>query len=202
MSSTDPPEGVYETREEVEAAIAALSDARKKDLRDAAAAHIWRFRLDRAEHAAEDLLAEAITRTLEGRRRRRRPVALMAHLIKTMESIASDWRRRAAVRVKAGFRVVRQSEYRRRFEHGGDFVDILANAPSQEPDAERTLIAKEELRAFLRHFVDDRAAILVATGINRGLTGRQTCARFDLTPEDFAAAVKRIRRYAKRLRGA
>ena len=199
MSSAGRPQGEYQTREEVEAAIAALSDVHRKNLRDAAAAHVWRFRLDRAEHNADDLLAEAITRTLEGRRRKRRPVVLAAHLIKTMESIASDWRRRAATRARSGFLVVRQSEYRRRLEQGGDFVDILRNAPSQEPDVERAMIAREEARAFLRHFVGDRAAILVATGKMWKMKGPQICLRFNLTPAEFAAAVKRIDRYAKRL---
>jgi hypothetical protein len=185
--------------DEVEAAIAGLSDEEKVNLRDAAKATVWNYRLDRAEHGPEDLLTEATSRTLEGRRRWRRSVPLMAHLIMTMKSIASQRRRQAVTRVAAGFRVLRQSEYRHRLEDDGEFFDLLARAPSPEPDPERTLIAKEEVRPFLRHFVGDRAAILVMTGWKWGMTGPQIQACHNLTPEEFAAAVKRIRRYAKRL---
>ena len=196
MNSENGPGGEHHDLAEVAAAIAGLGEEETKNLKEAARSWVWDFRLDPARHNGDDLFAEAITLTLEGRRRWTRGIHIMAHLIVTMRSIASHWREWVERRNVAGFRVLRQSHFRPRLEDG-DVWDPVEAAPSPGSDPERSLIAREEVEGYLRHFAGDPSAMVVIfDGWVEGLSGPEIEERLGLSLKTQRAAVRRVRRYA------
>jgi DNA-directed RNA polymerase specialized sigma24 family protein len=119
--------------------------------------------------AWDDLLQEAITRVLTGRRRKPDAVAMVAFLAGVMRSLRSEhWRR-----VRGGGAVVRQE---------------LA------PDPERALIAAQELEAIGRLFADDLVVLRIITGLAEGLSPEEIRLAFGLSTTDYDSARRRMRR--------
>ena len=125
----------------------------------------------------------------------------MAHLIVTMDSIASHRREWVKRRTEGGFSVFRQSDFRPRLEDGEVFDPVEA-APSPEADPERSLIAREEVQGYLRHFADDSPAmVVILEGMGEGLSGPEIEERVGLSRKKQRAAVRRVRRHAWRRGG-
>ncbi|MEE8524082.1 MAG: hypothetical protein V3T72_09130 [Thermoanaerobaculia bacterium] len=203
MSGKTPPWSEAYDDWAVEETITALTPADTERLESAAETWIEVFGLDGVGRDHEDLLSEAIARTLAGVRSWRRGVDFLHHLDQTMRSIASSWRKSIARREAAGGRKVRAAELPRRhrrslFPGAHRFSDTLEQIPSAEPDAETRLLAAESVERFAGHFAGDPAVSAVLAGWFEGLKGPEVQVRSGMTKKQFVAAVLRIRRFAQR----
>ncbi len=201
MSAPDPTSEDHHGRRETRAAIAALDAADMTRLVAAAKTRVRRSRLDAVDLGARDLVADAITGTLRGRRRWCRGVTLIRHLIMTMKSIASQRSKRVMAAKAAGFCVERRAELAPGLlpekDREGNATDLAMMEPSLEPDAER-VIARDEIRMFYRHFANDPAALAVMDGWKEGVPGPKIQERSGLEFHQYQAAARRVRRFAQR----
>ena len=184
------------TREEVDQAIQRLTDVQLLRLKKFAD---WRIRgLGRASlrRDGEDLLGEALTSTVAGAdgsaggRRWNKRVDFVKHLTEAMRSISDHWREQfdeREARVESEVIVVNPN---------GEERSPMAQVQSERPTADRILLAKEEVANIFKLFEKDDDAILVLEGWVEGMTGPEII-ELGLTPQQYEAAVKRIR-YAAR----
>ncbi len=184
--------------DDVDLAIAALSEADFSRLRTAARSWFRGFRLDTVAKDADDLIAEAVLRTASGRRSWKVGVGFVDHLDMIMRSIAESWRKSAARRAAAGGAEVRMSELAADGASAGEDGEAhgpLDAVPSPEPGVERTLAARERFRACEAHFADDEGASAVLHGAFYGVKGPRVQERSGMTKRQYEAARRRIRRY-------
>lgn len=135
--------------------------------------------------AWDDLLQEAITRVLTGKRPKPEGVGMVAFLGGVMRSLRTDHIRRA-----------------RRGMHRGD-PRWVGNEPDDRPDLEvldpaadpeRALIAANELEKIRQLFADDAVALQIIGGLAEGLIAGQIRARYQISRTDYDSARKRMRR--------
>lgn len=166
---------VYASPHEASRALASMSEA---DM-----ARVERFARIRAAGLEpwdwEDLLNEAVARLLSGSRRWPRDLPLVVFFRETMRSLAQEERRR---RHQAAYPVSAASELE------------IQSMNDDRPGPEREAIARDQLRRLIEHFETDRAVAEVITGLERGETAGETCARAGLSPQSYDAARKRFRR--------
>jgi hypothetical protein len=188
----------YATREDVERAVDSLSSADEMRLEKFASYRIKGLGRKATGRDHEDLRGEAIKATwigagdsTEGRRWRKRNVTFVQHIIGAMRSIASHWKE-AAEDDEA------QLDSDLAFEGiDGEMLSPVENAPSNAPDQERSLSAKEQLGAIFRLFQNDHDAALVIEGIRECWSGPEIMERLGLPKNRYEAALKRIRYHAK-----
>ncbi len=189
--------------------LAAVNRLSKHDLaRLRAAAYIWirDLRLDPVAADPDDLVAEAIFRTTSGQRAWRVGVSFLKHLRGVMRSLADSWRKSADRRAASGLQEVRESEFLAPgAELSGDDEAMLTpvnNAPSPVPDPQRELLVMQKLRALETDFAEDEIASAVIHGTWTQMKGPEIRKHWQLTEKQYAAAVRRIRRYAHRKGGS
>jgi DNA-directed RNA polymerase specialized sigma24 family protein len=131
----------------------------------------------------DDLLQEAITRVLTGKRLRPEAVGMVAFLGGVMRSLRADHIRRA--------------------QHGGSRNDphwisqdgdLEREVLDPTADPERALIAAQALDKIRRLFADDLLALQIIDGLAEGLAAEQIRARHGLTRTEYDSARKRMRR--------
>ena len=183
--------------------VAAVERLGKHDFaRLRAAARIWidDLGLNSVIADADDLVADAIFRTTSGQRTWRSDVSFMKHLRGVMKSLADSARKSAERRAASGRQEVRESEFLAPdAESSGDEEAMLTpvnNAPSGEPDTERAVLGSEAIRAFEDHFAGDEVASAVIHGMWAQRKGPEIREEWGLTEKQYAAAVRRIRRFA------
>ena len=134
-----------------------------------------------------ELLQEAVTRVMEGRRRWPRDLSLAAFLVGAARSVASGekrYRERGEVRSPV-------SVYGRdgNVEHHGEEE---SHSPEDEVIAEeQTSIIEAEMEAL---FADDIAAWTIYSGYLDGLKGEELRREADLGPTEFATKRRLVRR--------
>ena len=135
--------------------------------------------------AWDDLLQEALTRVLTGKRVKPEDVAMVAFVGGIMRSLRADHIRRARRGMKR------------------DDPLWLGNEPDERPelevldpaaDPERALIATDELDKIRRLFADDPLALQIIDGLAEGLTAEQIRAHHGISRTDYDSARKRMRR--------
>lgn len=176
------PPAVPRTDEEISKAIAALSDADLLKLKSAA-----RFRARKLNGYglgtdADDLLYDAILRTIEGQRQWATGVPLVKHLLGCIRSLASH-----AVEKGAAGRPLKSAVDDPSLPHDSALA-------SQMPDGERVLHAHEQLAEIQRRFADDVEVLLVAEPLSKGFTGPEIQQDLGLTPTQYETIVMRLRR--------
>ena len=134
----------------------------------------------------EDLVNEAVTRTLAGTRRWPHAVPLIAFLAQTIRSIASEeWRRRdheqTTLETDLGF-----DETETPMTLADFAVDLI--------DPEREAVARKTLSNIETLFHDDYEAGTILRGFAEGATPEQIQSSASLTKTQYASAQKRIRR--------
>ncbi len=191
---------------EVLAAIGGLTKRDFARLRAAACIWIRALRLDTVVADADDLVSEAIFRTTSGQRAWRVGIDFMKHLREVMRSVASSSRKSAERRAVAGLQEVRESQFLAPdAERMGDDEAMLTpvnNAPSPEPGQDKALIGIQRFRAFEADFAGDQVASAVIHGMWAQMKGPEIRKQWHLTEKQYAAAVRRIRRYAHRKGGS
>ena len=175
------------TLQECAAGLRKLSDAELARLDEAA-----RLRaVGLAGVDGRDLFHEAIARMLEGRRQWPLDVPLGAFLLKTVQSIASDHRRRQSAGV-----VVVESDVRACPETG-DGVVAMAGDVSMAPQAR--VSAAETLARVDAIFRDDADAQAVMAGKAYGMSPAEIQKEHAMDETRYATTLRRIRRGAARL---
>lgn len=129
----------------------------------------------------EDLVNEAVSRTLSGNRRWPKAVPFIAFLVQTIRSIANE-------------------EWRDIGRHRPDTA-INTNPAPNSSDAEinqihpeREVIAANMLEEIETLFQGDAEATAVISGLAQGLSPDEVRAEAGLTPTQYSSAQKRIRR--------
>lgn len=179
--------------EEVIAALNALADADRLRLRGFAR---WRVKgLGRAAlgRTFEDLLGDAITAILGGRRHwDPAAVPFLGFLLGVVRSISSHWRE-SFDEEEAHLDCEVRSD---RAEDGP--VEL---ARSNQPGADRQVAARSQLDAINKLFEDDHEALLVIEGLGEGMSGPEIQQALGMSSKDYDATVKRMRRRVRQVFG-
>jgi hypothetical protein len=160
--------------EEVQAAYSAISDVDR--CRIGRAAEVFCRKLSGLGQgiSPDDLISDAIMRTLDGRRRwKRHKVGFVKHLCEAMRSIASH--------VTSEERVA-------------DGIEKEAAAMNLAPDAERIASAKEQLANIRKVFEHDEEVLFVMDCLADGLPGPEIQEYLDFSKEKYEAVMLRLRR--------
>ena len=145
------------------------------------------------------LLQEALTSTIVGAegtgegRRWNKNVDFIKHLTEAMRSISDHWKTQFDEREP-----FLESEVVTVTGEGEEYSPLAA-VPSEDPPAERALLAKEKVRQVFDLFTEDNEAILVLEGWVEGMTGPEIM-EFGLTKQQYEATVKRIRYAVERMK--
>jgi CheY-like chemotaxis protein len=140
----------------------------------------------------EDLLAEAVLRTLIGAegtqkgRRWNKNVDFVMHLTGAMRSISSSWKRKFTE-----MEAYLISELPTHDAEGRE--QSLDNVASGQTAADQSLIEKSEEDRILTMFKDDLEATEVLRGLLDGLKKAEILSKFGLGETKYVAALKRIR---------
>lgn len=133
----------------------------------------WYARGLPADVTWEDLLQEALTRIIVGKRQVPDGVAIVAFVAGVMRSLRSEhWQR--VERTTGRGRSVR-------------LVDVA-------PGPDRALMAQQELAQVRKLFAEDTAALGILEGLARGLTAEEIRHTLGLSDTDYASVRKRMRR--------
>lgn len=172
MQPRNPPCGSV-----IETAIERLSDADWYRLRQVARILAWKV----PSMEGEELLFEALERTLDDRRRwNHAAIEFVGHLIGTMRSIASH-------------------EASRR---GLDTIGLTSSMDLVAPETpESSLSAEDQIRVLRTHFGerDDQQALEVLDAMELGCDGPAVRSQLGLTQTQLETIVRRIRRAAVRV---
>jgi DNA-directed RNA polymerase specialized sigma24 family protein len=134
----------------------------------------------------EDLISEAISRTLAGSRRWPRSIPFVAFLMQTVRSVASEeWRRLQKEQVTTESQLM-----------AGDMETPIAISDLAITliHPEREAIARHALKEIEMLFNADSEALEVLHGLAKGMTPSEVQSEANLTPIQYASAQKRIRR--------
>ena len=132
----------------------------------------------------EDLLQEALTRIMVGKRQVPKEVPIVAFVAGVMRSLRSEhWQR--AQRMMA--RDWDEKRCSKSAAHSTDLSD-------SDPGPERALIAQQELVAIRELFAGDAVVLAILDGLTQGLTAEEIRVAVGLSDIDYASARKRMRR--------
>lgn len=172
--------------EEIGKAVEALTQPEKGYLMKRAKIHALGTDID-----PKDLISEAILRTIDGRRKCPDDVRIVTFLANVIKSIASHRRHELEALAKDGLGVVHPVATGE--DEGGE-RDPIANAPGNEPAPDASL-QFDELRELIEtRFANDQQVQDVLSARLQGFTKEEACELFDMAPNDYDAAVKRLRR--------
>lgn len=138
-----------------------------------------------ADVSWDDLLQEAMTRVLTGKRVQPQGLGMVAFLGGVMRSLRADHIRRARHGLERDDPRWLEESHDDRFE-----LELLD--PSADP--ERALIAADELDKIRRLFADDPVALQIIEGLAEGLAAEQIRARYGISRTEYDSARKRMRR--------
>jgi DNA-directed RNA polymerase specialized sigma24 family protein len=162
------------------------------------------IRLDRIARAfllgtefcsSAEILNEAMVRMMTGRRRWRQDVDLLAFLIMTMRSIASDSRRSPAQARTAAIDCTLKDGG----ALGGSSTIIVTGSPEDlrveaDQQKERRANAASHLKTIRRHFKTDEEIQQLIACLEKGYPARETCAKLGWDATHYATVRRRLRR--------
>jgi DNA-directed RNA polymerase specialized sigma24 family protein len=129
----------------------------------------------------DDLISEAIVATAEGHRVWKPDVDFFQHMLGAVRSISSSWRETRGEEYL-------ESELAQ--EEGGSPFEQRGTTE----DPERILSAVERLEQVRKLFARDAAASQVIELLGLGHTAKEIQSQLHMSPRDFGATAKRIRR--------
>lgn len=143
----------------------------------------------------EDLLDEAMTATLDGRRAwRKGSVTFVKHLMAVMRSTSDNWARREDRR-----EVIEAELYGVAQEEDAEADDLLGAVEPTEAVQEMHLIEKEAMEALEAAVSDDSVARDVLSAWQLGLKGQELKDALGINEEQLRAGKKKIDRRAQAL---
>ncbi len=157
-----------------------------------------KFRLEGIGRAAEgyepeDLLSEAVTRTLEGDRKwNKTAVDMVGHLIGVMKSLSSHMAESVGIRKVSTYL---ESEVTQVTE-GGDVVNPVEHHPSSRPGPDRILEAHQRVECIEQAFIEDKEVSQVIEALREGFSGPETQELLGISKTEYETRMKRMRRKA------
>lgn len=179
------------TDAEVREAIGSLTDA---DLTRLGRYAWWRVQaIGRGARGnkQEDLLQEAIVRTLDSRRTwNRSAVDFIGHLIGVMRSIASEWAE--SLEAERHDEPLLESELVR--DPDGTDINPFQSAVSHAPGFEKTLEAQDRISVIRDFFRDDSEVLEIMEGLAAELKGPEICEILGISRTTYETVMRRLRR--------
>ncbi len=177
---------------EVDRAIEALTPPELLQLQRFAAFRVRGLGRAARGRNEEDLLGEALLRTLIGAesiegRHWNRNVDFVQHLTGAMRSISSSWKR------QAGENEAYCASEVLVINGAGQKISPLESVPSGEAAPDRRLVAEEEVAKIFSLFREDKEATQVLQGWFDDLKRNEIMQKYGLDENQWGAAVKRIR---------
>lgn len=181
--------------------IEAIESLKKEDLNRLKRYGFFRLRKlgwKSFEKTEEDLVQEALERTLVGERHwNKKAVNFFGHLLGAIRSIATHWieefcRKEGRVKWK------QQCEEAER-----DLFDGVKSSNTSHEDqliaAEIGLVSKNKVEMLFRHFEEDGEVTLIMECFRDGMTGREIKEGLGLSQTEYETIVRRFRRKARAL---
>jgi DNA-directed RNA polymerase specialized sigma24 family protein len=182
------PEEIAADTEEINEAIRSLTREELLKLEKYAK---WRIKgIGRASEGRnrEDLMQDAVTQTLSGQRSWNKSVSFVQYLIGVMRSISSHWKEQFDPNS-----ALLESEAIYSSPEGKEKNPFL-DAPSTAPDAERLIMAKQEIEQIEILFSDDHQALEVIAGWRLEMSGPEIQKELDISQKEYETIARRIRR--------
>jgi len=167
---------------EVEEAVGRLTPVEIVQLRQFARA---RLVFSDRELSEDELISEALARSLEGTRHWNRKLNIVQHLIGVMRSLAGDQRR------------TRQAKSEILAEDVGCSEEFIADETIEITDI---LDTETILSVIFRTFQDDGHSMIILKGLLEGEKRQETMSRSGLSEREYGAARKRITRRMVQMR--
>jgi len=188
------PEEIAAGSDEVEEAVKRLSRPQLLRLENYAKKRIRG--LGRANEGRDhnDLMQEAITRTLTGQRHWNKSVTFVVHLFGVIQSISNHWGEQFDPESAQ-----LESEITRTSPEGKDSFH-LHDAPSTLPNAEHVLSAKQEIERIESLFAKDQKALDVIGGWRSEMTGPEIQEVLEISKTEYETIARKIRRNVQPLR--
>ena len=176
------------TLNEVRAILATLSPADMVKLRRLSQVQARKI----PDVDADDLLSEGLTRALDGRRnwpRGLEPAAFFKNVFGSIVSALAKHHAYAA-QVETGIEV----------DRAGDIDAALGTPDRANKDSSIDAIyATEMLQRVMTALASDQKALAVAMALGEGLTAKEAQAQFNMKPNEYEAARKRVYRAVSQL---
>lgn len=183
----------YASLDEVEAAISLLTPADSERLLRFAQLKVGGLRGLGVGVEADDLLQEALTRTLQpGGKRWAKSITFVKHLITAMQNIAGH-----LARDGRGVELVSLDPPGAAEVHSD--VNSEWDKPTQIPDAERIAVARERLKKIEKRFESDETVLLVMEGLATEMKGPEIKQDLGITQNQLETAMTRLRRGAAKV---
>ena len=192
-TATSPPPTVlpeYASLDEARNALAGLSKLDIKRLQFVARLHGQQYGLPPSHMEPDELLNEAIQRTLDGRKQWRVGVKFAYHLDRAMENIAGHEVPKLLRKFDVGELTSNESED----DEDGDPLDRLRRPKSTDGLVAATVEAREDLRHLEQLFHDDAAALDVLKCRAAGQEGKEIQLSLGLSKIEHDTINKRILR--------
>jgi len=188
MNKRPPDEPAPATREQVEQALAALTDVQLVRLERIAAFRHRSLGTRGAGRNEGDLLSDAIITTLEGRRKWKTNIDFMTFLKGVIRSLASH--------IRAGKPVDAFDEIAPNPVNEEDETeDFVEQIPTPAPvDPERRLLARDLDEQIRERFKDDPVVLLVYEGFVEKMKPADIQSCLGIDEKEYNAAAKRLRR--------
>jgi hypothetical protein len=143
-------------------------------------------------HTGKDLVQEAITRTLIGRRNwNKKEVDFVGHLIGVINSMTSHLGEKDADPwVEADVT---------RDDNDGIPSSPIANTQSRTPSAHRVLYAKERVQGLEEYFKDDPLILNIIGGFRDRMPVKEIADILEVSETTIESAIRKIRRNQKNI---
>jgi RNA polymerase sigma factor (sigma-70 family) len=151
----------------------------------------------------DDLLQEAATRLLDGRRNwYPERVDIVKYLIRVIESIASEWASHRKRNRSSPEYASLESEVSKKDDEG-QLISPFAAVPAAGSNVEEQIIDDAESKALAdeieKEFADDEPAGLVLLAWQSGMKGPQIQKDLGWTETEYRTTVRRIQRRAQKI---
>jgi DNA-directed RNA polymerase specialized sigma24 family protein len=188
MKKRPPDEPMPATREQVEQALAALTDVHLVRLERIAAFRHRSLGTRGAGRNEADLLSDAIIATLEGRRKWKTNIDFMTFLKGVIRSFASH--------IRAGKPIDAFDEIAPNPVNDKDETeDFVEQIPTPAPvDPERQLLARDLDKQIRERFKDDPVVLLVYEALLEKMKPADIQSCLGIDEKEYNAAAKRLRR--------
>lgn len=145
---------------------------------------------------AEDLLSEAVTRTLEGDRKwNKTAVDMVGHLIGVMKSLSSHMAESVGTRKISTYL---ESEVTQVTDEG-EVVSPLEQYPSSRPGPDRILEVHQRVDLIEQAFKEDKEVSQVIEAVREEFSGPEIQELLGISKTEYETRMKRLRRKAKNL---
>jgi hypothetical protein len=133
-------------------------------------------------------MQDAVTQTLSGQRSWNKSVSFVQYLIGVIRSISSHWKEQfdpdsALLESEAVYASPEGKE-----------KNLFLDAPSTAPDAERLIMARQEIKQIEILFSDDHQALEVITGWRLEMSGPEIQKELGISQKEHETIARRIRR--------